>query len=540
MSRKKIHIDKLFKEGLKNFSLFVSDRDFNAIDDKTSVFKEQPDTNAPAGPDFSDFELEISDNDWLATKAKLDIEKNTIATDTSIANAFDEFIIEPDPEDWPITLDKFKKAKRRRVAFWWLSTGILLLITGASAFFALTDHNKQNISTQNTSVNVSENKTDFDTKTETNTSNTKVPQELVIDASQNPAPAATTQNNIPASKNNTQGSSNKVQIAPNTNPQPGSVGSARPGNIVLQSSSSTTDGNSTPETPLTKTPTQQKDGVTLGQIKTVQPIEPAQVLVDASTEKGLETKDSSKKKPKDDKKPNDPPKPGTHIYLALVNQVDYSDRILPGTNNSIYNDIRNNADKGSMHYTVGIEAGVLKDKYQMSTGFNFTKQTWNSQYNYTYKLFDSIPVYDSGRTRIKGYLLFPKKDTTMNEARSVSITKIQLPFNYTHLFTINDKLKLSTGISGIISYNIGTKGDKMISHENRQLYYYQRLKQYERPLNIAPSIQLGLMCQLQPKLMLSGSLAGSIQLRSRFKPAFGAREYNYSTGLNIKLIYLLN
>ena len=128
----------------------------------------------------------------------------------------------------------------------------------------------------------------------------------------------------------------------------------------------------------------------------------------------------------------------------------------------------------------------------------------------------------------------------MNESRSVSITKIQLPFNYTHLFTINDKLKLSTGISGIISYNINARGDKMIAHENRQLYYYQRLKQYERPLNIAPGIQLGLIYRIQSKLMLAGSLAGSIQLRSRFKPAFGAREYNYSTGLNFKLIYLLN
>lgn len=540
MSRKKIHIDKLFKERLKNFSLFVSDRDFNAIDDKTSVFKEQTPGDAPAGPDFSDFELEISENDWLATKAKLDIEKNTLATDTSIANAFDEFTIEPDPQDWPITLDKFKKAKRRRVAFWWLSTGILLLITGVSAFFALTDHTKQNIRTQNTSVNASDSKTNPDTKTETNTYNTKEPQELVTDATQNPIPAETTQNNIASSRNNTQGTTNKVQINQNTNSQPGSVGSTQPGNRVAQNSTSATDGNSNPLTPPSKTPTQQKDGVILGQIKTVQPVEPSQVLVDKSSEMELETKDSSKNKQKDDKKPNDPPKPNTHIYLALVNQVDYSDRILPGTNNSIYNDIRNNADKAMLQYTAGLEAGVLKDKYQVSTGFNFTKQTWHSQYNYTYRLFDSIPVYDSGRTRIKGYLLFPKKDTTMNESRSVSITKIQVPFNYTHLFTINDKLKLSTGISGIISYNINSKGDKMIAHENRQLYYYQRLKQYERPLNIAPSIQLGLMYQLQPKLMLSGSLAGSIQLRSRFKPAFGAREYNYSTGLNIKLIYLLN
>lgn len=534
MSRKKIHIDQLFKEGLKNFSLFVSDRDFNAIDDKTSVFREQANTDAPASTDFSDFELEISENDWLATKVKLEIEKNTITTDTSIASTFDEFSIEPDPQDWPITLDKFKKAKRRRVAFWWLSTGILLLITGASAFFALSDKTaeKQNIRTQNTSDNRSDNrsdnKTDLHSNTGLNTTNTAEPQAPATVASQNPVPAE-------ISQNNPQGSENKFASAQNTNAQSGSSGSAQPGNAMPHTTTSSTEDITNTSTPTNKIPVQQKNGVTLGQIKTVPPV----LVTDSSTE-AAEPQDSSKKKPKDDKSQTDPPKPNTNIYLALVNQVDYSYRILPGTNNSIYNNIRNHADQPMLQYTAGLEAGVLKDKYQVSAGFNFTKQTWHSQYNYSYKLFDSIPVYDSGRTRIKGYLLFPKKDTTMNESRSVSITKIQLPFNYTHLFTINDKLKLSTGISGIISYNINARGDKMIAHENRQLYYYQRLKQYERPLNIAPGIQLGLIYRIQSKLMLAGSLAGSIQLRSRFKPAFGAREYNYSTGLNFKLIYLLN
>lgn len=536
MSRKKIHIDKLFKEGLKNFSLFVSDRDFNAIDDKTSVFKEQPNSDTTAGPDFSDFELEISDNDWLATKAKLDIEKNTIATDTSIANTFEDFAIEPDPEDWPITIEKLKKAKRRRVAFWWLSTGILLLITGASAFFALTDNtaHKNAVSTQNTTADVSKNSTDLNTISshEQAKTNTENPQQLATDAQQNPLPPEHTKNQ-------------KDPFQDRTPERPSSV----PGNPVKSSDPTLktpeVTGNPatsvTPETPPAKIPAQQKNGVILGQIKTVPPSEPEPVLTDKSAENNSDTKDSSKKKPKvDDKTLTNPPKPGSHLYLALVNQIDYSYRLLPNSNNAIYNSIRNNADKGALQYTVGIEAGVLKDKNQMSAGINVTSLTWNSQYNYTYKLFDSIPVYDSGRTKIKGYLLFPKKDTTMNEARSVSITKIQLPFNYTHLFTLNDKLKLSTGISGILSYNINSKGDKMIAHENRQLYYYQRLKQYERSLNIAPAIQIGLMYQLQPKLMLAGSLGGSIQLRSRFKPAFGAREYNYSTGLNFKLIYLLN
>lgn len=127
----------------------------------------------------------------------------------------------------------------------------------------------------------------------------------------------------------------------------------------------------------------------------------------------------------------------------------------------------------------------------------------------------------------------------MNELRSVSITKIQLPVNYTRLWTINDKLKLSAGVSGILSYNIKSKGDKMIAHENRQLYYYQRLQSYERPLNFSPNISLGLLYKIQPHLMLAGSLGGNINLRSRFKPGFGAKEYAYSSGINIKLIYLL-
>ncbi len=543
MSRKKLHIDKLFKEGLKDFSLFVSDRDFNAIDDKASVFKEQSDSPNETNSAFSDFELEISDNDWLATKAKLDNEKNSIKSDTSVSETFKDFTLEPEPQDWPITYDKYKKAKRRRAAFWWLSTGIVILLLGTTALMVNNSTKEKAISKQssaetivtkfdstiNSSVNTNTNET---TKTQIQTPTSKEPIAVV------PQQNSIDPNLVKSSKGSISGEPvlSKTPVA-NTTSNPVNL----PERVKSQEPDATIDLPIEPaKSTEPKSAQQQKDNFTLGSATKVNPIEP---VAGQSPEQNADLPDSTKKGKKDKKDKEDgkkiiQPLKNPQFYLAMVNQVDYTYRILPGTNNATYNTIRNDADKGMLQYTGGIEFGVMAGKNQYSSGLNVTAQTWNSNYNYTYKLFDSIPFYDTGRV-LKGYFLFPKKDTTMNESRSVTLTNIQLPISYNRLWDLNERLRLSAGLSTILSYTVKAEGDKMISHENRQLYYYSRLKNQEQSFNVAPAVSFGLQYQLSSQFMLAGNLGGNISLRSRFKPSFGAREYAYSTGLNIKLIYLL-
>lgn len=546
MSRKKLHIDKLFKEGLKDFRLFVSDRDFNAIDDKASAFKDHPEDNFKESGAFSDFELEISDNDWLATKAKLDNEKNLISSDNSVAETFKEFELEPDEQDWPITYEKYQKAKRRRVAFWWLSTGIIILLIGSVALL-MNQNSVESVTLQTTSQTTQSeseniNKTPDNTKTnETTKTNTK---EIVGQGTSTHQQNQTYTNHAKKQEGTIQSggfaanpllSGNPLASADLPSASAGSSESTAPATPNSEHTPQNPDLNKDPKTPL-----QTKDNFTLGSTTKVNPVQPSE---GEQPEQNQDLKDSTlkgkkNKKDKEDDTRKFQPLKNPQMYLAMVNQVDYTYRLLAATNNATYNNIRNKADKGMIQYTGGIEFGVMAGNNQYAAGLNYTSQQWTSNYHYTYKLFDSIPYYDSGRVLV-GYFLFPKKDTTMNESRTVTLSHIQLPLSYSRLWNLNERLSLSAGLSGILSYTVKAEGDKMISHENRQLYNYSRLKNQEQSFNIAPAISFGLRYQLSNQLMLSGSMGGNMNLRSRFKSSFGAREYAYSTGINLKIIYLL-
>jgi hypothetical protein len=546
LSRKKLHIDKLFKEGLKDFSLFVSDRDFNAIDDKASAYKDKSDDSSIESGAFSDFELEISDNDWLATKAKLDNEKNLISSDNSVADIFKEFELEPDEQDWPITYEKYKKAKRRRVAFWWLSTGIVILLLGCAALLMNQNTNEsiaQQISTQTIHSGKANN---IETSDNTKTNETTKTQKQEIDRKSTSIHQQNQTHSNPSKKQETTIQSRGFKAKPLLSGNPVALNALHPeftpdpvSPALVKGNNSSTLQNQENDKDL-KTVQQTKENFTLG---TPTKINPVQAPEGETPEKNPDLADSTKKgkknkKDKEDKTDKISPLKNPQLYLAMVNQVDYTYRLLAGSNNATYNSIRNNADKGMIQYTGGVEFGVITGRNQYSAGLNYTSQTWNSNYNYTYKLFDSIPYYDTGKV-LKGYFLFPKKDTTMNESRTVTLTNIQLPISYTRLWDLDKRLSLSAGVSGILSYTVKAEGDKMISHENRQLYYYSRLKHHEQSFNVAPAVNFGLRYQLSNHLMLSGSMGGSMNLRSRFKSSFGAREYAYSTGINLKIIYLL-
>ena len=537
MSRKKVHIDKLFKEGLKDFSLFVSDRDFNAIDDKTSVFKDLNDVSTEKSDAFSNFELEISENDWLATKAKLDSEKHLIASDNALAGSFQDFTIEPKPEDWTITYDKYKKAKRRRVAFWWLSTGILIFLLGTAALltnFSSTDpissadvSNASNVSDIDSTIQNSKN-TVYDENTKTNTQETEqasstVPEQNSFD----PDHAASEKGKF----NN--------RIKPRNTPSAGNTLITSAGDANLKSQPAPLDPQSkdaSSSADATKAAVQQKNNYTLGDPVKIGPVTPEP---GTTPEPEITPKDTTKKSnPSDDDKPRFTPLKQSQFYLAMVNQVDYTYRLLGGSNNPVYNAVRNQSDKAMLQYTGGIEFGVIAGSNQFSAGLTATSQTWKSDYNYTYKLFDSIPFYDTGRV-LKGYFLFPKKDTTMNESRSVTLTKIQLPLNYSRLWQLNERLSISTGLGAVLSYTVKAEGDKIISHDNKQLYYYSRLKHQEQAFNIAPALALGGQYRLSNQWMMSATMGGNMYLRSRFKSSFNAKDHPYSVGINFKLIYLL-
>ncbi|MCC6817845.1 MAG: hypothetical protein IT245_03000, partial [Bacteroidia bacterium] len=229
----------------------------------------------------------------------------------------------------------------------------------------------------------------------------------------------------------------------------------------------------------------------------------------------------------------------TGWFVGGVTQIAYTNRILASSNNSIYNQIRNKSDKGFMQLAYGFEFGYKFKKDILSVGVLHTQQSWNSKYRYSYRIFDSLPVFDSGRVNVIGHFLVRGRDTMMDESSSIRISKIEIPFKYDRQMNINNKVNLLLGFGAVFGFNLSSKGDKILYPENRQLYYYHRWSNMERQLSISPTLSAGIQYKLSKQWLLQSDLNGRIYAQSRFKSSFGVGDFPYSFGFNIKLLYLL-
>ena len=235
----------------------------------------------------------------------------------------------------------------------------------------------------------------------------------------------------------------------------------------------------------------------------------------------------------------EPGKPVLGLYVAMINQINYGSRVLSKGNNDFYNSVRKSADKPSVSWTKGIEVGILKYKTQFSIGVQASSQTFVSNYKYSYRVYDSLPVYNPGRTQIIGYFLLHGRDTFINEENKVKLNKIQVPLSFSRVLSINSRMGFLMGTSLVIDYTSKTTGTKMINPQNNQLYYYKTLQGFERRLNVLPSLNIGINYQVGKNLMLQSSIYANTAVIGRFKNNFGANEQAYNMGINLKLLYLI-
>jgi hypothetical protein len=520
-----------------------------AIDDKKSQYIES-ETPLPKSA-FSDFELEVTEMDWLNTKSKLDIERAAISNKDAFQEKFDGFEIEPNAEDWPITYKKYLAAKNRKL-WWLLGTGILALLIGLSVLFT-------SISKTQTSDNtVAQNKIYTNENTQNqdseplegdaqppNTSNRYEDVEQTLKSDVPEVQKADSKSNIEAKTTKF-----KEKKSPNNKSLSNKHQDAKPSEKKI---SKKENGNSLETIRIKQFDWFKTKGLVLGKMENkpelnndpsieiaekVKDSELPEIIQMPKLSSDIVAADTVKKKIfiDDEKKPG---KPILGLYVAMINQINYGTRVLSKGNNDIYNSIRSNADKASISWTKGIELGVLKAKTQLSIGVQACNQTFVSNYKYSYRVFDSLPVYNPGRTKIIGYFLLNARDTFINEENQVKLNKIQVPLSFSRIVSFKTKTSLLLGASMVLDYTSKSAGTKMINPQNNQLYYYKTLAGFERRINILPSLNLGLNYQLGKNLMLQSSVYGNAAVFGRFKNNFGANEQAYNLGINLKLLYLI-
>lgn len=502
-----------------------------AIDDKKSVFSETPDE--PKETAFSDFELEVNESDWLATKAKLDNEKSAMSQDNIFSKGFEHFTMEPEPDDWTETYRKYKLRKKRRAVYFWLGTGIVALLIALSALFLSGSRDNAVSSaqvpptTQNETKSAELNTSDQHSAVSELPSDGKAPdlKPALTDGIQKLTPLkparlrSETAHRSFASESQKQADS-KTATGKDM-PDASTTSTAQ--NAGLSVNSLTAPGQA-PEAAIPPASIPEKIS------------EPLAVLPSSGT-LPAPSADTPRQKPADKPLAPPPAAKGIGLYAAVINQLASAHRSLAASNNSTYNQIRNAGETPSLLYTFGFEIGIQNKQNRFSSGLQSNTQTFSTQYKYNYKVYDSLPVWNPGRTQIIGYFLVRGRDTFINESNSVRIQKVQVPFEYSRIINLNTKTSLIAGAGVLLAFNTGSSGSKMLNPANNYLYSYKALQDQERPFQIAPSLQFGLQQSLYRRLKLETTVFGNRGLYSRFTDEFGVKDYPYSIGINIKLLY---
>lgn len=568
MTRKKIHIDELFRNGLKNLSFFVSNKDMEAIDDKKSQFENSPDEIKNTS--FSGFELEVTENDWISTKNKLDIEKAAMAQDTVFSKSFDEFELEVYPEDWTETYRRYLNRKKRRTFFVWMGTGIVLLLIGLSVLVMNTlnsDSNENELAVNSTSqiensedknISTEQNKTP-DAIENTNSSkgntNTSVNETTVADNKKSSNSQNNTANNSANStdlkqsdKFESSNNNKEIESKPKTSNKNGFDNTEEPtkfadntdvnktfeisstkksdnSNKVTESEPTTEKGSNTNEQP--NSTVDNSSGKTETQVS----LSDNNKNTDNQKINPIDTPDTQNKN--DVKIPPSPPKIG--LYVGLINRIASTHRVLGNQNDSRYNAIRNGGEKPIFEWSKGIDIGIQKSGFLFNTGAQVSTQTWVTNYKYNYKVYDSLAVMQNGQ--IIGWFLFNPKDTFINEMNEVRIEKINIPIEINRIVKLNKNTNLIAGAGMMFGWNTKISGTKLLNPLNLQLYHYNRLKENERTFNMSPSLTLGIQNTIYKNFKIQTAFYGNMSMYSRFKDGFNVQDNPYTLGINIKLLY---
>lgn len=526
MKKLRIHIDQLFNQKFKHFQLPVENTEFSEIKDQL---------NTPSSKEqrlFEDFELPVSDEDWLITKNKLDLflnQENKAPKDLNASELFGDFELQVTDSDWQSTKNKLQKNKRKKLVWWiWLNSFILLSIIGAGLYLYNTNGNLIKKETTNIVTNGT-NEIQKNSKVENQSQNSiQNNSEVKSEKSEN-----NFENNNSANEITKPSYSYKKQINNSLNiPTVGEVSSSKKGINNPQ-----TQKNEKVQNPVSSivnnNPNTSEDFELNAQniYKILKPIstkgiQPLSDWALVNLPKILWVKDSTKMK---NKFP-------IGLYVGTNSEIGISSRILPKTNNSKYNEIRNSADKPFLQMTNGLSVALATKKSQWQTGINFTQYSYSSKYDFKYTIYDTIPVKDPNGNII-GYFFINPREAKVNESHVTTFKQINIPLNYSRKFSLNNKHQLLLGIGTQINYTLSSNTTGYLSP-----YYLQTIQNNSikyKTLNLSSQFQIGTQSLISKSLIIQPSISSQFYMNSIQAKENKVRELPFQYGINIKLLYLI-
>ena len=503
MTRNKKHIDLIFKNGLKNLRFLVSQKDLEAIEHKTNQFENTEVEISNKLP----IEIEINESDWLKTQEKLAHEKKAINFKNKLADSFQDFEIPVSQNDWNAVQSKLNKSKKRKPILWLYSIAISVLLISMSwggyqwlnrpIPKSTTNSNNFEFGPKNSSAN-SHKSSDKNIN-----NNESSQQEIKTKLSLSPINSAA---ELPHTKNIKSPIKNPIS----TSHKPEILSIQTPNNDKEYKISQIQDLDFNYSLKITTIRNPFYKQIPSLDLEFIPAITPKNPVI---------------KKPK------------TNIYIGLENCISSFYSALNTNNPSGYNLIREQSDEKTFAYTKGLSLGIstLKKQLQLSAQHAHFKQT--SNYNLTYKIYDSIPVKDPNGNII-GYFLARGRDTSINESHQISRHLFNIHLSASEKWKINNKTSLITGVGVAAQLHSLTKGSKILNPESLRLENIQVSHFNNRRLLLMPSFTIGLQHQLYKNISIQADICSQFSVNNLYKTNL-IKEYPYQLTSSIKLLYLI-
>jgi hypothetical protein len=493
LNKKRIHIDQLFKNGLKNLSFLVSSKDFESIDKKTEAFSDQNTQNIKDQLDGMSFP--ISDLDWEQTFSKLQKEKLALEPASSSPFAsLQDISIPINDEDWIITKKKLAQEKRKRVLIWWKVASLFLLIGVLAIVYQsisrkMFDQNQQlTESVPRPSKSLIEKQNNVTQKIEVNTEVNK--------------------NSYLTSKNKLYKNTNSIHQTQ----KPSILKQALNTEIKIEKAAGETYQTETDIFTLNKIGLQTFENIFSFEL--IEKITP------------LTIRKPSVKIIK------------THFYIGLNNALFTNQFKYDKNNDANFNTLQQNADVNLLSWSKGINFGVLHKGFQHQISINGQQINQKSNYQFTFKIYDSIPVKDPNGNIIN-YFLTRGRDTTTQESHLIKRNRLDLSYNTNKIWKISPKFNFVTGLGALASLNLNSKGHKTLDPNSLKISDYQSIKRNERTLGFHPMVYLGVQTSLSKNWILETAFSSQYNLLPVYKSNIYNKINTYQSGIHVKILYLI-
>ncbi|MDP2174868.1 MAG: hypothetical protein Q8K70_03050 [Bacteroidota bacterium] len=491
MSKKRIHIDQLFKNGLKHLSFLVSNKDLESIDKKTEVYSDEK-TNKTKDK-LDQFNFPITDLDWEQTFSKFQKEKLAFEPSKSIFSKLDELELPITEVDWTQTKNKLANQKRRRVFIWW-KVASLLLILGLFAIIyklSISETTKQrneisesvHLKSMTLNENINKNNPSKDiNKSDKYTLNTIIKNNVTKPPFRNALkePAFNGSSLTLISKNET------IKIEENQDIE-------ATNQLVLV-------------------------GLSLFDI------------IYPNLNFDLVQTNTIVKPPTKTMK--------TQYFVGLNNALLTNQFKYDKNNDANFNNLQQNADRNLLSWSKGINFGLIHKGFQHQISLSGQQINQKSNYQFKARIFDSLPVKDPSGNVI-GYFLTRGRDTTLRENHQIKRNRIDFAFNTNKIWKMSSKINLVTGIGAQTSFTLNSKGSKTLDPQTIQINDYQFVKSNERKLGIHPMVYIGIQTSLSKNWILETALSSQYNILPVYKNNISNKINTYQSGIHLKILYLI-